>query len=55
MKWINETDLLIEDERVVLRQIGWLGQTKQFYALKENPKPTEPGGWTPVYIQISPE
>jgi hypothetical protein len=53
MKWLNSTDLVCEEgERVVWRQVGWRGFTDRFYSLEENPKLTEPGGWSPIYIQI---
>jgi hypothetical protein len=61
MKWINDTDLLVnpgEDDpnkRIVFRQVGWLGQTGELYAMDEDPTPTEPGSFGPIYHQIAPE
>jgi hypothetical protein len=55
-RWLNQTDLCIEKdgERLMFRQVGWLGQTGNFYKL-DNPGVTssgEPGGFSPIYIQI---
>ena len=62
MRWINNTELLVEDssqnnpdKRIIFRQIGWYGQTKRFYTMDENPKLTEPGSFSPMYIQVTPE
>lgn len=33
-------------------QVGWLGQTGGVYGLDEHPSDSEPGGFTPLYIQI---
>lgn len=55
MKWINNTDLLIEGKdgiNVTFRKVGWLGQSGRFYTNEENPAPTEPGSFSPVYIEI---
>ena len=32
-----------------LVQIGWWGQTGRIYALTEDVKATEPGGFSPIY------
>ena len=62
MQWINNTDVLVEDsdkddvdKRVIFRKVGWLGQTGRFYTNEENPAPSEPGSFSPVYVQIAPE
>ena len=61
MRWLENHELLVEDgdanndKRVVFRQIGWQGQTGRFYTMDENPKLTEPGSFTPMYIQVMPE
>lgn len=36
--------------RYTLRQVGWHGQTGAFYSLDEDPKPYEPGSWSPLWI-----
>lgn len=36
--------------RLTFRQVGWIGQTGAFYALDENPRPTEPGSYSPLYF-----
>lgn len=36
--------------RHTLRQVGWLGQTGAFYGLDEDPRPTEPGSYAPLYF-----
>lgn len=36
--------------RLVLRQVGWIGQTGDLYALGEDPSPTEPGGFGPLWF-----
>ena len=38
---------------VVWRQVGWIGGTGAFYALDENPAPTEPGSFAPLWREIS--
>jgi hypothetical protein len=48
--WSAAGDLVIE-QKTLFRQVGWLGQSGQFYALTEIP--TEPGGFAPVYQQIA--
>lgn len=34
---------------VVWRQVGWIGGTGAMYALHENPAPTEPGSFAPLW------
>lgn len=36
--------------RLVLRQVGWIGQSGAFYSLDEDPAPTEPGSFTPLWF-----
>lgn len=36
--------------RHTLRQVGWLGQTGALYSLDEDPRPTEPGSYAPLYF-----
>lgn len=36
--------------RHTMRQVGWLGQTGAFYSLDEDPKPTEPGSFGPLWF-----
>lgn len=61
MRWISPSDLLINPEEkdfekhIVFSQVGWLGQTGRFYTMAEDPTPTEPGSFTPMYVQIMPE
>ena len=38
--------------RVTYRQVGWIGGTGAFYALHENPAPTEPGSFAPLWREI---
>lgn len=35
---------------LVLRQVGWIGQTGDFYSLDEDPSPTEPGSFAPLWF-----
>lgn len=58
MRWISGTDLLVNpdaespDDRIIFRQIGWIGKTGTFYALHDHPMLRfEQGGFTSVYIQ----
>lgn len=37
------------------RQVGWHGQTGDFYALHEDPSPTEPGSFSPLWLLIENE
>lgn len=40
-------------EHPALAQVGWLGHAdSKVYSLSENPAETEPGGFSPLYIQI---
>jgi hypothetical protein len=34
------------------RQVGWHGQTGAFYSLDEDPSPTEPGSFSPLWLLI---
>jgi hypothetical protein len=38
--------------RVTYRQVGWIGGTGAMYALHENPAPTEPGSFAPLWREI---
>jgi hypothetical protein len=35
---------------LTLRQVGWIGQSGDFYGLDENPAPTEPGSFSPLWF-----
>jgi hypothetical protein len=35
---------------ITLRQVGWIGQSGDFYSLDENPSPTEPGSFAPLWF-----
>lgn len=37
---------------VTWRQVGWIGGTGRMYALHENPAPTEPGSFAPLWREI---
>ncbi len=37
------------------RQVGWHGQTGDFYSLDEDPSPTEPGSFSPLWLLIENE
>lgn len=40
-------------EHPALAQVGWLGHAdRRVYGLDEHPSATEPGGFSPIYIQI---
>lgn len=44
---------LSHDSRAVMAQVGWAGHTGSVYALDDEPRDRrEPGGYTPLYIQI---
>ena len=36
--------------RLTLRQVGWIGQSGDFYSLAENPSLTERGGFSPLWF-----
>jgi hypothetical protein len=36
--------------RLTMRQVGWIGQSGDFYSLDENPVPTEPGSFSPLWF-----
>lgn len=64
MTWINSTDLLVNPEekdpnkRIVFRQVGWLGQSGNFYKMNDTSNylvKNEPGSFSPIYQQIGPE
>lgn len=38
---------------VIWRQVGWIGQTGQFYALDEDPSRTERGSFAPLWREVS--
>ncbi len=40
----------VHDDRFtyVLRQVGWIGQSGDFYTLDEDPSPHEPGSFQPL-------
>lgn len=51
--WNDNGDLVVE-EKTLFRQVGWRGQSGEFYQKDENPTAhNEPGGFSPVYIQIA--
>ena len=39
----------------IWQQVGWRGQTGAFYRLDEDPAPTEPGSFAPVWELIENE
>lgn len=41
--------------RVTYRQVGWIGGTGAMYALHEDPRPTEPGSFAPLWREICAE
>ena len=41
--------------RQIWRQVGWLGFTGAFYALGEDPSPTERGGFSPIWQLVDDE
>lgn len=41
--------------RLVLRQVGWHGQSGAFYALDESPELYEPGSYQPLLIVVDSE
>lgn len=45
-------DVLSKDNRLALVQVGWLGQTGQVYGYHEDPRKTEGGGYSPLYIAV---
>lgn len=56
MRYTEDGELVVnEDPFTTFRQVGWLGQTGRFYSLEEVVEQTEPGGFSPVYIQTRPE
>jgi hypothetical protein len=44
-----------ENKRQVWRQVGWHGQSGAFYSLSEDPKPHEPGSYSPLWVLIENE
>ena len=46
---------LVGDQRQVWRHVGWIGQTGRAYPLGENPAPTEPGGFSPLWLLVEDE
>jgi len=36
--------------RLTMRQVGWIGQSGDFYSLDENPGKTEPGSFSPLWF-----
>ena len=50
--WNDAGDLVVET-RTLFRQVGWQGhRAGDFYPLDSRPQDTEPGGFSPVYIQV---
>jgi hypothetical protein len=44
---------LAHNSRAVMSQVGWLGHSGSVYALADEPRDRrEPGGYSPLYIQI---
>ena len=39
-----------DEYNYTLRQVGWIGQTGDFYTLDEDPSPSEPGSFQPLLI-----
>jgi hypothetical protein len=40
-------------DHAVLRQVGWVGHARGVvYSLDTTPAATEPGGYSPLYIQV---
>lgn len=52
--WTESGDLATEG-RCVFRQVGWQGQTGAFYPDEAAARAGERGGYSPVYVQVSPE
>ncbi len=52
--WNDDGDLVIE-EKTLFRQVGWLGQSGDFYLPEDHAEALarEPGGFGPVYQQIA--
>jgi hypothetical protein len=59
----EDTNMLLKNHRhgptvpresnLVLKQIGWLGQTGQVYAYDDQPMDSrEPGSFTPLYFAV---
>lgn len=46
----TERKVLTPSADIVLRQVGWIGQSKRVYSLDERPQDTEPGGFFPLWI-----
>lgn len=46
------TEMTVADDKVsyVFRQVGWIGQSGDFYSLDEDPSPTEPGSFDPLWF-----
>jgi hypothetical protein len=50
--WNDAGDLVVET-RTLFRQVGWRGhRAGDFYPLDSRPQDTEPGGFSPVYIEV---
>ena len=58
MEWVSPGTLCANEneedpkKRVYFRQVGWYGQTGAFYGMTDDVKKTEPGGFSPIYIQL---
>lgn len=46
----TERKVMTAQADLVLRQVGWIGQSKRVYTLDERPQSTEPGGFFPLWI-----
>lgn len=61
MRWLQNGDLVVNPDEdvhekwIIFHQVGWRGQTGRLYTMDENPALTEPGSFSPMYIQITPE
>ena len=50
--WNSDGDLVVET-RTLFRQVGWQGhRAGDFYSMDSHPQDTEPGGFSPVYVQV---
>lgn len=48
----DELVMTTAERRTVFRQVGWWGQTGALYSLDEDPSPTEPGSFSPLWAVI---
>lgn len=50
--WDDNGDLVIE-ERTLFRQVGWQGHKGGQFYFSPPGKDEEPGGYSPMYVQIA--